>query len=664
MNNKNELQLVFFAAASLYLELAIIRFSAAEVIYLGYFSNFVLISAFVGLGLGFMSFKKGVAVYETIPFVMLFLFSFVLISEFDVDILRNHFGLFFFGNIKERAGLPGVFLLVTLFLATVALFIGIGNRIAAAFVLFKPLKAYSLDIGGSLIGIILFSLQSLFSSGPMTWVVTGHLLLLLGYLNSNWSHYKRQFAGIVVSCVCIILLMQSGDPGTHQVWSTYQKLEVFDNPRHGNRVLFANGIIHQMINPVENVKELYYSLPYTLKKRLNNKLDDVLIIGSGTGTDAAVGLFHGAKSIDAVEIDGQIVELGKIYHPDKPYQDPRVNIIVTDGRQYLKNTDKKYDLIIFALPDSLMRLSAMSSVRLESYLFTRESFQDVKHRLKDDGFFIMYNQYRWDWLITKLAYSVQQVFDVPPLVIRYPDSSTTLIGVGPAPLQGKSRIEPKGFERIATDDWPFVYMKEPGVHWLYLGMIGMFLVFSLFGVHVLAPRGTLLRPELTFFFMGTAFLLLETKSIAFFSLLFGTTWLVNSLTFAGILISVLIANYVVYRFGFRKRMPLYSLLFASLLIAYFIPVSEFLAIESDALRYIVAITLVFAPIFFANLVFGQEFRDSDESTRAFGWNLLGAVLGGGLEYLSLVIGFRNLLLIVILCYLLAAVFSPKESNAA
>jgi len=78
----------------------------------------------------------------------------------------------------------------------------------------------------------------------------------------------------------------------------------------------------------------------------------------------------------------------------------------------------------------------------------------------------------------------------------------------------------------------------------------------------------------------------------------------------------------------------------------------------------VAITLVFAPIFFANLVFGQEFRDSDESTRAFGWNLLGAVLGGGLEYLSLVIGFRNLLLIVILCYLLAAVFSPKESNAA
>lgn len=662
MNNRNELQLIFFAAASLYLELAIIRMTSAEVIYLGYFSNFILISAFVGLGLGFLSFKRGLEIYKTIPFLMLFLFAFVLISEFDVDILRNHFGLFFFGNIKERAGLPGVMLLVTLFLSTVVLFTGIGNRIAAAFVLFKPLKAYSLDIGGSLIGILLFSLQSYISSGPITWVITGHLLLLLGYLNSNWSHYKNQVAGVLMSGVCILLLIQSGDPGTHQTWSTYQKLEVFDNPRHENKVLFANGIIHQMINPVERVKEQYYSLPYTLKKRLNNKIDDVLIIGSGTGTDVAIGLHHGAANIDAVEIDGRIVDLGKQYHPDKPYFDPRVNIIVTDGRQHLKNSDKKYDLIIFALPDSLMRMSAMSSVRLESYLFTKESFQDVKNRLKDDGFFIMYNQYRWDWLVNKLAFSLQSVFDVPPLVIRYPDSSTTLIGVGPAPLQGKEKIKEEGFERIATDDWPFVYMQKPGIHWLYIGMIVMFLVFSLGGVAILAPAGTLRKPEFTFFFMGTAFLLLETKSIALFSLLFGTTWLVNSLTFAGILTSVLIANLVVHRFGFKKRKPLYALLFTSLIVAYFIPASLFLEIDIDAIRYLVAICLVFAPIFFANLVFGREFRDADESSRAFGWNLMGAVLGGGLEYFSLLTGFNNLLLIVMFCYLLAVYFSPREST--
>ncbi len=663
MTDRNALQLLFFAAASLYLELAMIRFSAAEIIYLGYFSNFVLISAFVGLGLGFLSWKKGLAVYEFIPFMLLFLFSFILVSQFDVNILKNHFGLFFFGNIDARAGLPGAVLLVVLFLATVALFTGIGNRIASAFELFRPLTAYSLDIAGSLVGIILFSVQSFVSSGPTTWVITGHLLLILGYLNSDWRQYRRQFTALVISCFSIVVLIQSGDTGIYRDWSTYQKLEVFKNPAYDNHVLLANGVLHQMINEVSQVEDSYYSLPYTLKKQLDNNIEDVLIIGAGTGTDVAVGLHHGAGSIDAVEIDRKIIDIGKLFHPDKPYFDPRVNVIITDGRQYLKNTEKKYDLIIFALPDSLMRLSAMSSVRLESYLFTRESLQDVKAHLKDDGFFIMYNQYRWDWLVNKLAYTMQDVFDVPPMIIRYPGAyGTTLIGVGPPPLRGEDRIEQTGFEKIATDDWPFVYMKKPGIHWLYIGMIAMFFLFSLAGVRLLAPAGTLSKPDLPFFFMGMAFLLLETKSIAFFSLLFGTTWLVNSLTFAGILLSVLLANYVVARFGYRKRIPLYALLFGSIIVAWFVPTSSLLNIDSDIVRYLFAVVLVFAPIFFANLVFGREFRDTDESTRAFGWNLLGAVVGGGLEYLSLVTGFRNLLLIVMLCYLLAAFFSPRDDG--
>jgi hypothetical protein len=73
---------------------------------------------------------------------------------------------------------------------------------------------------------------------------------------------------------------------------------------------------------------------------------------------------------------------------------------------------------------------------------------------------------------------------------------------------------------------------------------------------------------------------------------------------------------------------------------------------------------VFAPIFFANLVFSREFRDVEESTRAFGWNLLGAVAGGGLEYLSLVFGFRNLLWIVAGCYLAAMLLTRARGAGA
>jgi hypothetical protein len=67
----------------------------------------------------------------------------------------------------------------------------------------------------------------------------------------------------------------------------------------------------------------------------------------------------------------------------------------------------------------------------------------------------------------------------------------------------------------------------------------------------------------------------------------------------------------------------------------------------------VAVIIAFAPIFLANMVFAQRFRDIGDSTTAFGANLLGAIIGGVLEYSSLVIGYRWLLVLVALLYALA-----------
>ena len=662
LNNmkKNELRLISFAAASLYLELALIRFTAGEVVYLGYFSNFILISAFVGLGLGFLSVDKKVDLDKYIPILILFLFALVLASKFDVDILRNHFGLFFFGNIKKPVGLPGAVLLVILFLTTVFIFAGIGNRIADAFKIFKPIKAYTLDIFGSLVGIFLFTTQCYFGSSPLYWIVTGSAMLIIGYQCSEQSNKLSRITMIFLSCVCASILVLSSNTGYLTKWSMYQKLEMVENSGWGDKVIFSNSIANQVIDPIESARNRFYATPYVLKKHIDNVLDNVLIVGSGTGTDLAVALSYGVKHIDAVEIDSRIVDIGKAYHPDKPYQDPRVNIIINDGRQFLHTTNKKYDLIVFALPDSLMRISPLSSIRLESYLFTREAFIDVKDHLTDSGIFVMYNQYRWEWLIDKIAASLESVFGKAPYLVRYTDGATTTIAVGEN-LEGKA-YKKEGFEKLAIDDWPFIYMQKPGIHWLYIGMIGMFLLFSLGGVYWLAPPGTLTRPNLPYFFMGAAFLLLETKSLAFFSLLFGTTWLVNSLVFSGILFSVLVANLIVSKYKMKNFSPLFVFLFLSLLIMYIVPNSFYLNINSNLIRYCAGVIAAFTPILLANLVFSRDFRDTGKSTEAFGWNLLGAVAGGGLEYLSLLIGFKNLLWIVAFCYLCVALLFMKNKK--
>ena len=654
--NNHSIELIAFSAAALYLELAIIRFTAAEVLYLGYFSNFILISSFVGLGLGFLAKKELESLDYSLPFFFLFLFSIVLVSEFDVSILKNHFGLFFFGNLQGRAGLPGALLLVILFVTTVFVFAGIGRRIAIAFKQFTPLKAYSLDITGSLLGIIIFTWQSYVASGPVIWIITGGLFLSIGYIASADDHSLKKLCNVIGACICVIVLIMSASTEVRTIWSSYQKLEFVEGRQNQAGIIYANGIMHQFLHPVETTLNTYYDAPYKLLNDLGRSYDDVLIVGAGAGTDVGVALLHGAINIDAVEIDKRITEIGKQYHPDNPYADPRVNLIIEDGRQFLKTNDKKYDLVVFALPDSLMRLSAMSSVRLESFLFTLEAFADVKSHLKEDGIFVMYNQYRWPWLVNKLSSGLYDVFGSNPVKLVYNDTTVLAVGHG---IEGEA-VSAEGFKRLATDDWPFVYMQKPGIHWLYIGMIAMFMIAAIAGVFLLGPAGTLKRPEYEFFFMGMAFLLLETKSLAFFSLLFGTTWIVNSLAFTGILISVLMANLLVQYGNIRGKTMLFVGLFACLFMAYFVPPATFLEIESLSIRYLLAVALVFSPIFFANLIFSREFKESEESTRAFGWNLLGAVAGGGLEYFSLLIGYRNLLWIVALCYVLVALFTYRH----
>src|SRR4029077_14616662 len=128
-----------------------------------------------------------------------------------------------------------------------------------------------------------------------------------------------------------------------------------------------------------------------------------LVVGAGSGTDTAIALSRGSQHVDAVEIDPAIQQIGRDMHPNHPYQDPRVTAYENDGRAFLRGTDKRYDLIIFALPDSLTLASSTANIRLESFLFTDQAFQSVRDHLSPDGVFVVYNYYRDNWLIAKIA---------------------------------------------------------------------------------------------------------------------------------------------------------------------------------------------------------------------------------------------------------------------
>ena len=133
-----------------------------------------------------------------------------------------------------------------------------------------------------------------------------------------------------------------------------------------------------------------------------------------------------------------------------------------------------------------------------------------------------------------------------------------------------------------------------------------------------------------------------------FSLLFGTTWTVNAMAFAAILTSVLLAIGV-NAMTKPPRAVLYSGLGVTLVLAYVLPPSALL-FDPAWLRYLAAAVIAFAPVFFANLVFTASFRETRTADMAFASNLIGAMIGGVLEYAALVTGYQALLIIVAALY--------------
>jgi spermidine synthase len=638
-------RLVLLSFLMLFVELALIRWTGSNVLHLSYFSNFVLLGSFLGIGIGFLRADKKRNLFPYAPVALALLVAFV--RFFPVEISRSGEDLIFFGEL-DTSGPPRAVVLAVIFVVVAAALAFIAEGVARTFARFEPLEAYRLDIMGSVAGIVGFAALSFLRAPPLMWGVVVGIIFLVVYRPqaSDWLRSGLQVASI--AAIVIILGFETFAPDTS--WSPYYKVDI----EYGeNPLINVNGVPHQAVfdgterNPI-------YTRVY---ERAQVPLDDVLIVGAGSGNDVGLALRQGARHVDAVEIDPRLHEIGKEIHPNQPYDDPRVTAHIDDGRAFLERTDKKYDLILFALPDSITLVSGQSSLRLESYLFTEEAMESAREHLKPGGAFAMYNFYREDWLVDRFASTLEQTYDRAPCIDTLGGEGRLAILVDsddPDTLACETTWSPSEVDvpEASTDNHPFPYLRDRSLPTFYLVTIALILVASLAAVRLAAGR---IRPMFRYadlFFMGAAFLLLETKNVVQFALLFGTTWFVNALVFAGVLLSVLAAIEVSRRVRFNRPQLLYAFLLVSLVVAWLVPGDWLLELPMVP-RFVLAVTIAFTPIFLANLVFTQRFRDVSSSTAAFGANLLGSMVGGLIEYSALLVGYRTLLIIVGVLYGLA-----------
>jgi SAM-dependent methyltransferase len=657
----------------LFLELVFIRWLPSNIRLLAYFSNFILLASFLGIGLGCLLAGARRTLFPAFPWVQLAILATVYLVRLEVAAPSASTIYFSSGTTDPVVVVESTVLLPVLFLVTVLLLAATAQRMGREMAAQRPLPAYTANVAGSLAGVVAFALMAWLELSPPWWfaVLAAAAAPLLVIPEPHRPRYRPALIagslGALAAGVGLAAVMALGT-----IWSPYYKLTVRGDG--ADTVIEVNNIFHQSMAPLQQ-KEYFYEWPYTV---FGDTFENVLVLGAGSGTDVAAALAHGAKRVDAVEIDPAIIRLGRALHPDRPYADPRVRIVNDDARHFLRTTGEQYDLVVFALIDSLTLQSSFSSVRLESYMLTEEAFRAVRDRLSPDGVVVIYNYFREKWLVDRLANTAAAAFGAEPrahvhvasgylaVLMAGPRLATYPAGVSPpdqvtafghrdprspsSPLQRDASVEP------ATDDWPFLYMRSRQIPRHYLLALAVVLVSA--AILVLpAVRSAGGRWSWQFFLLGAGFMLLETKSIIQFALLWGSTWVVASLAIAAVLVMALAANWMVARRLVPRTGIVVGVLVGLLAVSYVVPIGR-VTFESRVAESLFYAALMFSPVLCAGLLFGSAIARSTSVARDFGTNLLGAMAGGMAEYLSLVTGYRALIVVVALCYI-GAVIAPR-----
>ncbi len=665
------LRMFALSFTALFLELMVIRWVPSVVHLIAFYANLMLLSSFLGLGVGAMAGKS--------KRQLIGLFPTFLALDIAILVLSRHV---VFGTAAGEARLSSLsptvmntFVLITIFVANTLLFVPLGQKIGELFDSLPKLSAYAWDLAGSLFGTLCFVAFSLRYFSPVWGMVTVMGLYFLISSRKRWPLDAAIFAAVLGA---MFLTSERG-----AIWSPYHYITVtkFDTPDvpeseppadlltmvdppvysvHVNHFYYHYNLSMDPVRYSQSSKEgqiaaailPYYVAPYKLVKGR----DRVLVLGAGGGADVEGAIIAGARHIDAVEIDPVVVQVSRRFNAGAPYSDPKVTVHVDDARAFLARAKPGYDLVAFGLLDSHALFSSMNNVRLDGYVYTVEGIRTAFNLLNEKGTLSLAFVAEKNWLAYKLYQLVAEATGRTPVV--YIVQKTVIICVPkdpgvtlPAKLAAFRRYE-RDLSRphvdLPTDDWPFLYLLNKGVPRDYLIAIGSLLAISLISILGLAGRSFGLE-DLHFGLLGSGFLLLETKSITDCSLYFGATWLVTAVVVSGVILMIMAANQVAARLK-AFSFSLYAPLFLTLVVLFLVPREAILG-YSLSVRVLWTLLIVPLPIFFAGVIFSTTFRDAAVASEAIGANLIGAMVGGFCEYFAMSVGSLRLSVLVMVAYL-------------
>ncbi len=695
------LTLFVVSVIGLYLEMLLIRWIGTEVSIFAYLQNTVLVVCFLGLGMGCFISERPILPHRTlypltalvlllsIPQTQAFLRNISLMLSalgdlvvWDEFITRTSFETF--GSIT--LGLLATFILM---LMLWEVFVPLGQLLGRLLETHpRPILAYSVNVAGSLAGIWLFVLLTVFFVPPFGWfVILVCLFLVLALL---WPHVRTwgNLSPLAVLLGLSAYSMVSSD-ALETLWSPYQKIAIYEAP--ADNLSFSHGVrvnnypFHGIARPVNSLDYNDSRILYDLPLLLHPQTEKMLIVGSGGGNDIVGALRNGVDEVVAVEIDPAVIALGSRYNESKPYQHERVRVVNDDARSYFASSEERFDLVLLALLDS-HTTNAMTNARLDHYVYTREGLEKAKELLNESGVMVLTFFARRDYIADRIGAVLRDVWGASPLYFRMPMGDEEIGGV--VFVVGNTEAVNRQLEtnaqlrtlvenwrrrfpleltyttRVTTDDWPYLYLAEASIPALYYLLTMMTLCLALYARRRLALPQLSFRWNRThwhFALLGAAFLLLEVQNISKSYVILGNTWTVNAIVISGVLLMVLAANAITAIFS---RLPVRAagiLLVGSSIALYFVDLAQFASLPYS-LRVLVVGGLTTLPMLFSGVVFVSSFAKTPRKDLALGANLFGSLVGALLQSMTFVTGMKFLLLVVAALYTTALIFSPKAEE--
>ena len=683
INNKNVLlKIVIACALSLFLELSIIRIHSSYIHFFSFLKNISLISCFLGLGIGY-ALKNYKLVSLNWVFPLLFLQVSMIYFLSDTPIATA-----LINPISERMTMGQdtadnfihliliYLLIIFIFIFNALCFVPIGHLISRLMNNVNNLKAYGFNLIGSILGILLFIFFSFIHTSPLIWIIFSFVIFLYLIKFNIRGYYISIFSVLILSIILSLNLKNKNST----IYSPYQNItvEYLTTPLNPVIIKTSHFFYQAVLNLSDNLSYLkdeilsghimgknvdivhekeFYELPYIIS---NKKLNKILIVGSGSGNDVAAANRSKIPNVHAVEIDPVIVEIGTSLHPENPYKNNKVKIFIDVARSFIKNTDNKYDLIVYGLLDSQMNLSSKGGIRLDSYVYTVEAFEESKDKLSDEGFVCISFFAQTSDIANKIYSMLFVAFNTKPLVLKSEINNRYIFAVSKKDNYNFN-INNLNFFKISnefdknnnveidlsTDNWPFLYMPKKIYPVSYLIIIG---ILSLTSFLFLKKITNIKKKDFSYccFFLGAGFMLIETKCITEFAKIYGTTWLVNAIVISSILLMAFIANYLVIK-KIKINFTLnYFLLILSLVVGYY-----FFTRFDGNLNFVFYPIILTLPILFSGIAFSKELLKIKSASQALSANILGAMLGGFLEYNSMYFGFSFLYILAGFLYLLA-----------